>query len=92
MSYVLVDMWTKFATFGNPTPPDFENFVDWLPLERIRKSANKKGIATNEDLKYLDISGCFSAGIELEMKIGFKRDRMRFFEGLNLTESFPNVQ
>lgn len=89
MSLILIEMWTNFATYGLPTPQGLDNYVDWLPL---KKRCGKRKYVKNEDLKFLDISGCFNDGINMEIKTGFKSDRMHFWENLNLTESFPNVK
>ncbi|KAF5277749.1 hypothetical protein FQR65_LT03729 [Abscondita terminalis] len=84
MSYHMIQMWTSFATSGNPSLNNEFLQVNWKPLENFygKTKVRKSGI------QYLYMQGPNSDvqhPIKFEMRNDFFVERMTFWDNLNLS-------
>ncbi|KAF5281267.1 hypothetical protein FQA39_LY05153 [Lamprigera yunnana] len=89
VSRTMIEMWTSFAKYSDPTPRKDEYSVQWSPIQNLQGLTTVK----NNDLTYLDITGTYDKRkIQLKMKNRFYRKRMLFWESLPLHENVAGIE
>ncbi|KAK4880302.1 hypothetical protein RN001_008448 [Aquatica leii] len=85
MSYNMVQMWTSFATFGNPSPNNKFVKYDWKPLVGLYGKTR----VNSSDLQFLYMEGPNANSqnlLKFEMRNDFFVKRMKFWDNLRIVE------
>ncbi|XP_044750331.1 uncharacterized protein LOC123310753 [Coccinella septempunctata] len=82
----MVEMWTNFATYSHPTPPNNRRNIEWHPISNWKEPSEYEIM---KNITYLDINGIYTneSSLSFRMKTGVFNDRLQFWEQLPLFEN-----
>ncbi|KAF5281266.1 hypothetical protein FQA39_LY05152 [Lamprigera yunnana] len=90
MRKLMIQMWTNFATYDNPTPSNDEYSNLWTPVPNLQGLPSVQ----NKHLVYLNISGDHVGEnpIQIKMENKLYKERMLFWESLPLSENIVGIE
>nr|WCC58156.1 carboxylesterase [Pharsalia antennata] len=88
MSNLMINIWTNFAIYRDPNPPENRALkdVDWKYLDIKDNDKNK-----NDKLCFLNFTGSYIDQFNVLSQCGFHKERMSFWAKQNLLENIPGI-
>ncbi|KAK9872877.1 hypothetical protein WA026_020229 [Henosepilachna vigintioctopunctata] len=82
----MINLWTDFATYGNPTPRDS---LKWKPITNLKEIGKQE---ITKSINFLHIKGSFNnESPSFQMDTGIYNNRLHFWEELPLIENIKEL-